>query len=415
MAEEGVAAESPNIVLIISDDQGWTDYGFMGHPHIRTPNLDRLASQSVTFTRGYVPTSVCRPSLATIVSGLYPHQHGIVGNQPPGRRELSAAQYLQERIKFLEHIDNALTLPGMLGKKGYLSHQSGKWWEGGYQRGGFTHGMTHGDRARGGRHGDEGLTIGREGMKPLFDFMDMAIARDKPFFVWYAPFLPHSPHNPPQRLLEKYVDKTDSIHIARYWAMCEWLDETCGELLDRLDEKGIADNTLVLYVCDNGWIQNAKSWGGAGRAKLTPCEGGIRTPILVRWPGMVKPRMDKTTLVSSIDLAPTFLNAVGLEPTDAMQGVNLLDGDALAERDAIFGEIFEHDIVHRTDAAASLKYRWVIDGDWKLIVPHLARVPKGEVELYDLRGDPHEERNLASDQSERVAQLKRKLDAWWKP
>ena len=125
--------------------------------------------------------------------------------------------------------------------------------------------------------------------------------------------------------------------------------------------------------------------------------------------------MDKTTLVSSIDLAPTFLNAVGLEPTDAMQGVNLLDGDALAERDAIFGEIFEHDIVHRTDAAASLKYRWVIDGDWKLIVPHPARVPNGEVELYDLRDDPHEKQNLASDQSERVAQLKRKLDAWWKP
>jgi hypothetical protein len=90
----------------------------------------------------------------------------------------------------------------------------------------MTHGMTN---------GDEGLKIGREGLKPIFDFI--ADAGDKPFFVWYAPFLPHTPHNPPKRLLDKYTEKTESKFIARYWAMCEWFDETCGQLLDHLDEK----------------------------------------------------------------------------------------------------------------------------------------------------------------------------------
>ena len=99
--------------------------------------------------------------------------------------------------------------------------------------GGFTHGMTHG-----GPHGDAGLKIGHEGMNEIFDFIEDA--GDKPFFVWYAPFLPHTPHNPPKRLFDKYAKKTESKFIARYWTMCEWFDETCGELLDHLDEKNLA-------------------------------------------------------------------------------------------------------------------------------------------------------------------------------
>ena len=154
---------------------------------------------------------------------------------------------MRECVSF---IDDQPTLPRLLAKRGYVSHQSGKWWQGHYSRGGFTHGMTHGDPKRGGRHGDVGLKIGREGMDEIFDFIEDA--GDKPFFVWYAPFLPHTPHNPPKRLLDKYAKKTESKFIARYWAMCEWFDETCGQLLDHLDEKKLADDTIVLYVTDNG-------------------------------------------------------------------------------------------------------------------------------------------------------------------
>ena len=130
------------------------------------------------------------------------------------------------------YFDEMPTLPRLLASRGYLSFEAGKWWGGSFERGGFTHGMTHGDPARGGRHGDLGLAIGREGMQPVFDFIDMAQARRAPFFLWYAPMMPHSPHNPPERLLAKYRDKAPALEIAKYWAMCEWFDETCGQLLD---------------------------------------------------------------------------------------------------------------------------------------------------------------------------------------
>jgi len=188
VAAPGLAASAeaglPNVVLIISDDQGWTDYGFMGHETIRTPSLDRLAGESALFTRGYVPSSLCRPSLATLATGLFPHQHRISGNDPAGHRR-SGGKQLRERL--IANIDRVPTLPRLLAEKGYLSHQSGKWWEGDFRRGGFTHGMTRGFPNPGGRHGDDGLKIGRQGMQPIFDFIDEARQRNKPFFLWYAP------------------------------------------------------------------------------------------------------------------------------------------------------------------------------------------------------------------------------------
>ena len=143
----------PNVVMILSDDQAWTDFGFMGHPEIRTPHLDRLAARSAVFPRGYVPSSLCRPSLATLISGQYPHQHGITGNDPPRG---------VDRNEMLRFIEKAPVLPKLLASRGYVSHQSGKWWEGSPSLAGFTAGMTHGDPSRGGRHGDLGLKIGRD-------------------------------------------------------------------------------------------------------------------------------------------------------------------------------------------------------------------------------------------------------------
>lgn len=417
-------AKSPNIVLIISDDQAWTDYGFMGHPEIQTPHLDRLAAESVTFRRGYVPDSLCRPSLATMVTGLYPHQHGIVGNDPPPPPELkdlpkgkqfASKEYLEIRNEYLKHIDDDPKLAEILQKKGYLSHQSGKWWEGHFSRGGFTHGMTHGDRTRGGRHGDLGLKIGREGLEPVKEFVDMAIEEEKPFFVYYAPFLPHTPHNPPQRLLNKYKDKTPHLSIAKYWAMCEWFDETCGELIDFVDGKGLAEDTIFLYVCDNGWITEENSSRYAPRSKRSQYDGGTRTPIMVRWKGHVQPQMNETDLASSIDLVPTVLHAVGLESeiTPEMSGINLLDENAVKSREKIFGEILEHDIQHMTDPVSSLRFRWVIDGEWKLILPHKGREPNAPVELFHITADPFEKKNLAEAKPELVSKLTKEINHWW--
>jgi uncharacterized sulfatase len=407
--------------MIIGDDQGWHDYGFMGHPHVKTPHLDRLASEGLLFKRGYVPSSLCRPSLATMITGLYPHQHKITCNDPPLPKGMTNAQankdpgFLRLRQEMIAYVEKVPTLPRLLGERGYVSHQSGKWWEGNACRcGGFTEGMTHGDPAKGGRHGDAGLTIGRQGLQPVFDFLDKAKGEGKPFYLWYAPMMPHSPHNPPDRLLDKYKDKTKSLHVAKYWAMCEWFDETVGDLLTKLKENGQADNTIVIYLHDNGWIQDPDSPNYAPRSKRSPNEGGVRTPIIVRWPGLVKPGV-ADHLASSIDLAPTILAATGGRPTPDMPGVNLLDAKAVAGRTAVFGEIFEHNAVEVHNPAANLQYRWIVDRRWKRIVPHPPNIKDGKPELYDLIADPDEKADLADKHPEKVAELTRKLDAWWKP
>ena len=258
------AATRPNVVLIVSDDHAWSDYGFMGHPNIRTPHLDRLAAQSLRFPRGYVTSSLCCPSLASILTGKYPHQHRIANNDPPlpatlqGAARYKSPEFLSGRERMNRFMDEQPTLPRLLGQAGYVSFQAGKWWQGNFKRGGFTHGMTTGDEIKGGRHGDEGLKIGRETLLPVYQFMDTAQREGKPFFLWYAPMMPHHPHTPPERLLAKYREQTNSLHVARYWAMVEWFDETCGQLLDYLERKGLAKDTLVVYVADNGWIQPAE-------------------------------------------------------------------------------------------------------------------------------------------------------------
>jgi len=404
-----ILAKPPNILLLISDDQGWTDFGFMGHKIIKTPNLDRLSKESAWFPRGYVTTSLCRPSLATLITGLYPHQHKISGNDPPDKNN---------RDVMLKHIRKYTPLPKRLAEKGYLSLQVGKWWEGPYQEGGFTHGLT-----KGSRHGDDGLTIGREGLDPVYDFINEA--GDKPWFIWYAPLMPHTPHRPPQRILKKYSGKTDSPYIDKYYAMCDWFDETCGDILKFLDKKKLTDDTLLLFITYNGWIQpkerrvsipfpygsisSKRGFPFMPRSKRSPNEGGIRTPVMIKWPGKVRPG-ERDKLVNSIDIAPTVLRAAGIEPEN-LPGVDLLAvSDDRIKRDTIFGELFLHDIVDIDDASKSLLYRWTIKNNMKLILPNTKNEP---AELYDLKKDPHEKKNLAKKNKKKVKELTSVINNWW--
>jgi arylsulfatase A-like enzyme len=416
----------PNIVLILSDDQAWTDYGFMGHPDIETPNLDRLARQSAVFPRGYVPTALCRPSLATLLNGQYASVHGVTGNDPsPKHAPPNSELYNQRRAQLISYLDRFDTLPKLLGEQGYLSHQSGKFWEGSYQHGGFTHGMTRGFPEPGGRHGDDGLTIGRQGMKPIVDFVDQATEQGKPFFLWYAPFMPHTPHTPPERLLAKYRTPDRPITIAKYYAMCEWFDETCGQLMDILDQHNQRENTIIVYVCDNGWIQDPNKNGYAPRSKQTPYEGGIRTLILYSWPGVIQAG-ERSEVVSSIDIVPTLLAAAGTRaPKQPLPGLNLMpelkSGDPI-ERERIFGEGFAHDIADIEKPEQSLLYRWTIEGKWKLLLTYDGEVnryasshPRDEKrpQLFDLLEDPYETKNLAPDHPEVVARLADQIDRWY--
>jgi arylsulfatase A-like enzyme len=431
------AAAPPNIVFIISDDHAWTDYGFMGHRQIETPNLDKLASRSAVFTRGYVPTALCRPA-----NGLYAHQHKVSGNDPsplpvvstPGepktkgkaRAAGESPEYAALRERLIAQFYRQPTIAQLLGQHGYLSHQSGKWWEGGWQRGGFTHGMTRGFPQPGGRHGDDGLKIGREGMQPVFDFIDHAVAEKKPFFLWYAPFMPHTPHTPPDRLFQKYKAKgVQSDFVARYYAMVEWFDETCGQLLDKLDAKGLTQNTLVVYVADNGWIQQPDGQGYAPRSKQSANEGGVRQPILFSWPGVIQPGRRGEQLCSSVDIVPTALAAAAVAAPRNLPGLNLLTvlkSGQPTPRKEVFGETFAHDVANIDRPEDTLLYRWVIDDRWKLLLTYDGKLdryasshPRTEKrpQLFDLLTDPHEDRNLAAKHPEITARLAARLQEWW--
>jgi uncharacterized sulfatase len=403
----------PNVVLIVSDDQAWSDYGFMGHPHLKTPNLDRLASESLTFRRGYVPSSLCCPSLATILTGRFPHQHKITSNDPPvvpglaGKNFQESEAFQAGRERMNQHMQAVATLPGVLKDNGYLTLQTGKFWQGQYSHGGFTHGMTRGDR-----HGDDGLRIGRNTMKPIEEFIDAAGQEKKPWMIWYAPMLPHDPHNAPAKYLERTKPLAPSETVAKYWANVEWFDQTVGDLMSILESRALSQNTIVLYVTDNGWIQDPANSRYAPKSKQSPYEGGVRTPIMVRWIGKVAPG-ESQDLAHSIDLMPTILKALGVGLPERLPGIDLLDPQATAARKIIFGECFTHNAINLDVPKENLRWRWAIQGKWKLIIPNPSIEKEGVLELYDLDADPTEERNLAKFNRQLVEDLGEEIDKWW--
>ena len=404
----------PNVVLIVSDDQAYGDYSFMGHPHIKTPNIDRLAVESLTFRRGYVPSSLCCPSLATILTGRYPHQHKITSNDPPlvpglqGKAYQESEMFRAGRQRMNEHMAQVPTLPRILKEHGYVTMQTGKFWQGHYSNGGFTHGMTRGDR-----HGDDGLSIGRQTLKPINDFIDMATEQKQPWMVWYAPLLPHDPHNPPAKYLERMRPLAPSETVAKYWAMVEWFDATVGELMQSVESRGLSQNTIFVYVTDNGWIQDPEKPRYAPKSKQSPYEGGVRTPMMIRWPGKIQPS-DSPEFAHSIDIVPTLLKALEIPLPAGLPGIDLLNEQARKDRKVVFGECFTHNANDLDDPKANLRWRWAVQGQWKLIVPNQAIERDGKNELYDLVADPLETKNLVLTHPEIERDLLSQLDAWWK-
>jgi arylsulfatase A-like enzyme len=428
------AAERPNILMIVSDDHAWFDYGFMGSKAVSTPHLDKLAAESRLFPRGYVTNSLCGPSLASMLTGRHVHRHGLTGNDPfipvsaaaaagaKGAAKAAAARqknaaFLDGRTQMIKRFQESPILPRILGEQGYVSLQTGKWWMGPYQTGGFTEGMT-----KGGRHGDEGLDIGRKTLAPLTDFISRSKKAGKPFFVWYAPMMPHDPHTPPERLLAKYRDKSPTPQAAKYHAMVEWFDETIGEIRAHLEKEGLTRDTIIVYVADNGWIPRTdKPIVDFERSKQSPFDGGVRTPIFVSWPGHIKPAV-MAEAASSVDIMPTLLKLVGAPVPAGGDGLDLLDDAALKARPFVAGQNSTHDIHDLARPAASLRYRWLVAGDLKLIVSSglkTGTVQHGSADatepprLFDLKADPYELRDLAAERPDDVKRLLGQLDGWW--
>jgi len=406
-----LAEERPNVILIISDDHAFDDYGFMGSERVNTPVLDKLANESLTYTRGYT-MPVCSPTLASLLTGKLPHEHGITGNDLSGKHSSAGnRKAIADQL-----LSNSLLLPEAVTKAGYFTFQTGKLWNGTYEEMGFTHGMT----SKGSRHGDEGLSIGRKSMQPIFDFIETAEQADKPFFIWHAPFLPHTPHNPPERLLKKYRGKGPNLNAEKYFAMVEWLDETTGELMDFLETNQLTQNTVIIYLADNGWDADHKMWKNY-RAKLSPYERGIRTPMFIRWPGTVEPEMDAATLAHVTDIPKTILDITEAKDPGDLPGLNLMNREAMKGRRTVFVEAYNHDMADLSNPEESLFANVVIHDWWKLLIPGqatpdrpFATAPEG-IELYDLKVDPFEKHNLAEKQPDVVARLKQLQMEYWNP
>lgn len=452
------AAPPVNVVLIVSDDQTYTDFGFMGNDRVHTPHLDKLASQSARFTHGYVPSSVCRPSLVTILTGRYPHEHGVFFNHPPpGFSKLSKspditrARFDAYRGEAESLIREVATLPRTLAKQGYRSLQTGKFWEGHYRNAGFTNGMTTAAPS-GGRYGDlvlasgevvahgngdHGLAIGRETMQPIETFLDEVASGSSPspFFIWYAPFLPHVPHDSPQRFVQLAKSRPGvAPHELPYFASIAQFDDTVGRLRSTIQRRGLADNTLFVFMVDNGWqpdagkFRQAKGeWDHTDHSKRAPFDAGLRTPILFHLPGRTVPATHEAA-VSSVDVMPTILAATGADlPDSSLPGVNLwpvATGQSTPDDDrAVFGELYPGDARELGKPGRDIAYRWVRRGRYKLIVPHRHGVHPPWKQflqhpaLFDISNDPGETEDLFLRPEVRVVrdELMGLLDQWWTP
>lgn len=447
VALSGHSADRPNIVYLISDDQTWSDYGFMGNESVATPNLDRLAARSARFPNGYLVSSVCRPSLVTLMTGFYPHQHLVHFNHgPPGNagfnRIATAEEYVEARSAEFELIRRVPTLPRLLAEAGYRCLQTGKFWEGHWRNGGFTEGMTTftGPPASqtygGGRilpngeivahgNGDHGLAIGRETMEPIETFIRDCESSQTPWLVWYAPILPHQPHDSPERFHE-IARRRPGVepHELPYYAAIAQFDETVGRLVEFVEAKSDPRNTIFVFVADNGWSPSKKpekarpaEFAHTTTSKRAPFDEGVRSPILVRWDGKIPPATHPE-LVSGIDIVPTLLKAAGLPETawSALPGVDL-SGDLDPDR-AVFGEIYPGDASVLGHPERDVAYLWVRKGNHKLIVPFGDSPWGGYLDgeaLFDVVEDPGERRNRIGEAGMAgVAEdLRARLEAWW--
>lgn len=444
-------ARPPNVVYIVADDQTYRDFGFMGSTDALTPHLDRLAAKSARFVNGYVPTSLCSPSLAVLLTGRYPHESGLHYNHPPPgnsafNKMKSRAEYESTRRVAFELIRQQPTLPRTLGTLGYTSFQTGKFWEGHFSNAGFTEGMTRfepaphlnysgvtrtladGSQAAHG-NGDHGLAIGRESMQPIADFLDQ---RDpaRPFFLWYAPYLPHQPHDSPARYFDLHRKRGAAAHRVPYLASISQFDDTVGELMAMIEQRGLTQDTLFVFVVDNGWTpgttrmkKNPQEFEHTHESKYSPFEDGLRTPILIRWDGHTRAATHET-LVSSVDLLPTVLDAVGkpeaITPLPGRSLWSAATGETELEDRPVLGELYPGDASSLGHPSRDVAYRWIRRGRLKLIVPSGKKAWGGylsEPALFDVVADPEEKSNLAAkpEHTADVQTLRRQLDAWWTP
>lgn len=400
------ATERPNLVLVIGDDHGWPDSGFMGHPVVETPALDRLAEQGTVFSQAQNPVSICRPSLQTLLSGLHPRQWAAK----------RAALRADGPIPFRQEVAHYRTLPRELAREGYLSWEGGKMWEGSFSQAGFTHGMAAGPPVGGFRVEGDGL--GRDGWDssrcgptrtldepcPALDVVSQFLdeAADERFLLWFAPMLPHVPFDPPDEFRALYRDRGLTPGEELYFAQVTRLDAAIGELLRELDARDLTRDTLIVYVSDNGWQVDQGFFGNFGHGKGSLHALGVRTPIVFHWPGRVPAGRVRDDLVMTEDLFATLLDYGGAEPLPDRWGQSLrptIERGVSARLDAYVSSFYGVAPEYRGHFVRGFRWRYISSRD-------------GREQLYDIRADPFEQLDLIGAHPQVAEEMRDAIEQW---
>lgn len=426
----GQTRRQPNIVLIVADDLGWKDLGFMGSTFYETPHLDRLARQGMYFTEAYAAAANCAPSRACLLSGQNTPRHGIYTVSQSERGE-AATRKLVPVVNTQVLADKFVTLAEALQQSGYYTASIGKWHLGKDPRSqGFDY-QVGGNMRGANKHfvpyGNPDLPDGPEGEYLTDRLTTEAIKvveshKSRPFFLYLPYYAVHTPIQAPQTLVAKYERKakTPGQDHAAYAAMIESLDTNIGRLLQKLADLKLDKNTLVIFTSDNGGIRSISRQTPLRAGKGSYYEGGIRVPFIVRWPGQIKANTSSATPISNLDLYPTILEMLQVKNKNAHQdGLSLwpvLQGEKLPERPLfwhfpIYLEAYDpqtddgRDPVFRTRPGSAMRL-----GKWKL---H-EYFEDGMLELYNLQQDAGEKNNLAQKYPVQTQKLYKLLQEWRK-
>jgi len=414
---QATAQDKPNIVFLFADDAGYADFGFQGSTEMKTPHLDKLASEGMTFTQGYVSGSTCGPSRAGIITGKYQQRFGYEENNVPGfMSEVSAALGDEMGLPVDE-----ITMADRMKELGYRTAIFGKWHLGGADRfhptkRGFDefYGFRGGARSyfaydKPPKEHQNKMERGFGHFEPIDTYLTDKLGeeasafiernKDQPFFAFVSFNAVHSPMEATEEDLSKFP--TLSGNRKTLAAMNLALDRACGRILDKLKELGLDDNTLVVFTNDNGGPsdRNASVNRPLSGTKSNQLEGGIRVPFLIKYPGKIKAKSTFDSPIITLDLLPTFFAAGGGDASTLgeIDGVNLMP----------FLNGKNSDRPHQTLFWKKETRAAVRDGDWKLI-----RFVDRPAELYDISKDISEHNDLASTYPDKVKELYKKIYNW---
>ena len=427
------SAAKPNIVFIMADDLGWADVGFNGATFYETPNIDQLAADGMIFDRGYTGGPNCAPTRGCLMSGMYTPRHKIY---QPGGKSKGKVEYMRLLAPNKKNKESGgefevkndlpastVCLAEVLNPQGYKTAMFGKWHLGDSETQGFDVFDKNGKSSPNGKFYGK-PTVTRQLAEAAAEFISEN--RDGPFFVYLSFWDVHTPHRAEKPLVQKYEEKLAASSGKKrkpvYAAMIEAVDSGVGRVRKALKQAGVAGDTLVIFTSDNGLLGSVHS-GPLKGAKGSLCEGGVRVPMAMAWPGVIEAGSRCDTPITSVDFMPTFAELAGgalptTQPVDGRSIVPLIKGQkALSDR-AIFWHyplylqsngqpvvpIYGTDRLYWRAVPSTM----IMKGDWKLTLHH----ETGRPLLYNIGEDPSETTDLANRNPEKTQELLEELKIW---